>query len=80
MKKNKEKPNVITFHERLPTLDQMSELLIAEALKRANGNQSAAAKMLGISRKCVKKHTMDAWSNNSKILLGSKDRHKPHLC
>lgn len=37
----------------LPTLRRMTELLIDEALRRADGNKSAAARLLGISRQAL---------------------------
>ncbi|MBW2573157.1 MAG: hypothetical protein JRE61_12660 [Deltaproteobacteria bacterium] len=39
----------IEFNGQLPTIDQLTQLLITEAMKRANGNKSIAAEMLGIS-------------------------------
>ena len=50
-----EPPISLAFPERLPTLDQATEMLIAEALRRARGNQSAAAKFLGISHQALSK-------------------------
>ncbi len=44
------------FPERLPSLRQVRELLIEEALKRAGGNQSIAAGLLGISHQALNKH------------------------
>ena len=45
--------SVVRFPERLPTLKEaeevLSEALITEALGRADGNQGAAAGLLGIS-------------------------------
>lgn len=41
---------LITFPENLPTLQEAEFILIAEALKRAKGNQRIAAELLGISR------------------------------
>jgi PAS domain S-box-containing protein len=38
---------------KLPKLKEMEELLIAEALKRADGNQTIAAQLLSISRKAL---------------------------
>jgi len=38
------------FAENLPTLKEMEQLLINEAMTRANGNQRMAAEMLGITR------------------------------
>lgn len=47
----------------LPTLNQARESLIATAIKRANGNQSLAARMLGIGQsalnKWLKAHTKE---------------------
>jgi DNA-binding NtrC family response regulator len=43
----------LLFTDRLPTLREATELLIAEALRRAQGNQSIAARMLGISRQAL---------------------------
>jgi two-component system nitrogen regulation response regulator GlnG len=40
----------LAIPERFPTLRQSSDQLIAEALRRAQGNHSAAARMLGITR------------------------------
>jgi DNA-binding NtrC family response regulator len=48
-------PALLSFSDRLPTLDQAHELLIDEALKRARGNQSIAAGMLGISHQALNK-------------------------
>jgi DNA-binding NtrC family response regulator len=48
-------PSLLAFSERLPTLDQASVLLVDEAMKRAHGNQSTAAGMLGISHQALSK-------------------------
>jgi DNA-binding NtrC family response regulator len=40
---------------RLPTLKQATDLLIQEALRRSGGNQTAAAKLLGISQQALSK-------------------------
>ncbi|MGO9310670.1 MAG: sigma-54-dependent transcriptional regulator [Spirochaetia bacterium] len=48
-------PALLAFPDRLPTLDQAAALLIDEAVKRANGNQSIAAGMLGISHQALNK-------------------------
>jgi DNA-binding NtrC family response regulator len=42
--------NTLVFPEELPTLRELEDTLIAEALRRAEGNQSIAARLLGISR------------------------------
>lgn len=43
-------PDAVTFPRRLPTLREVNRLLILEAMKRANGNQTIAAGFLGISQ------------------------------
>jgi transcriptional regulator with PAS, ATPase and Fis domain len=45
----------IAFPERLPTIKETTELLVQEALKRANGNESIAAGLLGISHQALNK-------------------------
>ncbi|WP_217645485.1 helix-turn-helix domain-containing protein [Oceanisphaera psychrotolerans] len=39
----------------LPTLQQAGELLVAEAMRRAQGNQSLASRLLGISQPALSK-------------------------
>ncbi|GAO01850.1 sigma-54 dependent transcriptional regulator [Anaeromyxobacter sp. PSR-1] len=41
--------------ERIPTLDEADELLVQEALRRADGNQSLAARLLGITPSALSK-------------------------
>ncbi len=43
----------IKFPERLPTIKDMTRLLIAEALERTGGNQSQAAQLLGITHQAL---------------------------
>ncbi|MGK9477126.1 sigma-54-dependent transcriptional regulator [Melioribacter sp. OK-6-Me] len=43
----------IVFPENLPTLKEIEEALIKEALKRADNNQSIAARLLGLSRRAL---------------------------
>jgi DNA-binding NtrC family response regulator len=50
-----EKGALISFSHQLPTLKQIEQLLIDEALNRSNGNQSIAAMSLGISRQALNK-------------------------
>jgi DNA-binding NtrC family response regulator len=45
----------VNFAATLPTLKQATELLIKEAMQRSKGNQSAAAKLLGVSQQAVSK-------------------------
>jgi DNA-binding NtrC family response regulator len=46
---------LVSFSERLPTLKQVEQFLISEAMKRASGNQSIAAQMLGVTRQALNK-------------------------
>jgi DNA-binding NtrC family response regulator len=43
------------FADRLPTLRESEDDLIAEALRRAEGNQGVAAGLLGLSRQALNK-------------------------
>ena len=45
----------VLFSERLPTLAEGAEMLVAEAMKRAQGNQTIAAGLLGITRQALSK-------------------------
>lgn len=45
----------ITFSHKLPTIKQATQLLIEEAMRRSGGNQSRAAKILGISQQALSK-------------------------
>lgn len=47
---------LLGFGPRLPTLHQARALLFEEALRRAGGNQSVAAQLLGVSRQAVSKY------------------------
>lgn len=47
--------SVIAFSAELPTIKQAINLLISEAMKRVNGNQSIAARVLGISQPALSK-------------------------
>ena len=47
--------DLISFSHQLPTLKQIEQLLIDEALRRASGNQSIASLSLGISRQALNK-------------------------
>ena len=50
----------ISFSEELPTLKQAEQLLIAEAMKRSDGNQAIAAMHLGISRQALNRRLRQA--------------------
>ena len=48
-------PAALVFPARLPTIKEATHSLVAEALKRANGNQTLAAATLGISQQALSK-------------------------
>jgi DNA-binding NtrC family response regulator len=50
-----ERSERIVFPENLPTIKQAARQLVSEALKRAGGNQSIAAGMLGITQQALSK-------------------------
>jgi len=60
-----EKDAIVSFSNQLPTLKQIEQLLIDEALKRSNRNQSIAALSLGISRQALNKRLKKADQKNS---------------
>ena len=45
----------VSFSERLPTIKQVTGLLVTEAVKRSKGNQNIAARLLGITRQALGK-------------------------
>jgi len=45
----------VQFGEKLPTIKQATQMLVKEAIRRANGNQTLAAGILGISRQALSK-------------------------
>jgi DNA-binding NtrC family response regulator len=46
---------LIQFGQKLPTIKQATELLVDEAMRRSGGNQSMAARLLGISQQALSK-------------------------
>ncbi|MFH0918958.1 MAG: sigma-54 dependent transcriptional regulator [Fibrobacterota bacterium] len=48
-------PETLSRSQKLPTLKEAEKLLIDEALKQANGNQTVAAQYLGMSRSALNK-------------------------
>ena len=46
----------LKFSRKLPTIKQIKNLLVREALKRSNGNQTDAANKLGISKTALEGH------------------------
>ena len=51
----KEKLPLVIFPQRIPSLREVSNYTITEAMRRANGNQTIAAKFLGISQQALSK-------------------------
>lgn len=50
-----ERRNPFLCCERLPTFSETAELLVTEAMQRSNGNQTIAARLLGISQPALSK-------------------------
>lgn len=50
-----EQRNPFACYERLPTFGEAAELLVSEAMQRSSGNQTIAARMLGISQPALSK-------------------------
>jgi DNA-binding NtrC family response regulator len=44
----------LTFPDPLPTLREVEDALVAEAVKRADGNKSMAAQLIGVTRKTIR--------------------------
>jgi len=45
--------NILSQYDKLPPMQRLGDLLILEALKRSNGNQSIASRLIGISRQTL---------------------------
>lgn len=56
----------INFPEKFPTIKETEDSLIREALKRAKGNQTIAADLLGISRRALNNRLRRADDKNDK--------------
>jgi DNA-binding NtrC family response regulator len=50
-----EETGLLRFSRKLPSIKQATQLLVAEAMKRADGNQTIAARVLGISQQALSK-------------------------
>ena len=50
-----EETTYLRFPSELPTIKETTRLLVAEAMKRAGGNQSLAARMLGVTQQALSK-------------------------
>ena len=46
---------LLTFHDRLPTIREATDLLVEEAMKRTDDKQTLAAQLLGISQQALSK-------------------------
>ena len=53
--RGEELKQVLSSYLQLPTLAELEETVISEAMKRADGNMSQAAKLLGIHRQTIAK-------------------------
>uniref|UniRef100_A6VW57 Two component, sigma54 specific, transcriptional regulator, Fis family n=1 Tax=Marinomonas sp. (strain MWYL1) TaxID=400668 RepID=A6VW57_MARMS len=58
-----ESPVQFPINTQLPTLSNMADLLVEEAMKRASNNQSLAARMLGISQPALSKRLKNMKEN-----------------
>ncbi len=54
----------LRYPEKLPTIKEATRLLIEEAMERSQGNQSHAAKLLGISQQALSKR-LKSWSSET---------------
>ncbi|GAB6057824.1 sigma-54-dependent transcriptional regulator [Desulfonatronum parangueonense] len=63
---NTRSENTMQFPDPLPTMDQTIDLLVREAMRRAHGNQAAAARMLGISRQAMHKRVHQVTLENQR--------------
>ncbi len=50
-------PAAVRFPDPLPTLAEVEDALITEALRRTSGNQSAAARLLGVAQSTLSRRT-----------------------
>jgi DNA-binding NtrC family response regulator len=62
--KEMESKSAIKFPANLPTLKEVQESLIHEAMRRAKDNQSIAAQLLGITRQALNKRLRDMAKNS----------------
>lgn len=54
----------IRFGEKLPTLKEVQNALVEEALKRTDNNQSIAAQLLGVTRQALNKRVIQVRKSN----------------
>jgi DNA-binding NtrC family response regulator len=55
----------LTFPARLPQIQEVVDQLVAEALRRSQGNRAAAARLLGISRQAMSQRLRHRDGNRS---------------
>jgi DNA-binding NtrC family response regulator len=55
---------VFVPHEPLPALHEIDDLLVAEAMRRAEGNQSIASRLIGISQPALSKRLKKSCDSN----------------
>jgi DNA-binding NtrC family response regulator len=68
---------LIRFSESLPTIKQATSILVAEAMRRADGNRSVAAQILGISRQALCKRLKKENTDSSHHASPDKRLFKP---
>jgi len=71
---DEEEPSSLRFPKELPTIKEATRLLVAEAMRRGGGNQSIAAKMLGITQQALSKRLKKKREESERI-INSGDRH-----
>ncbi len=59
---------LLSFHTQLPTLTQAADLLVNEAMQRAQNNQGIAADLLGITRPALSKRLKKMRENGQETL------------
>lgn len=52
----------LQFHETLPTISQLTSLLVKEAMKRSLGNLDNAALTLGINKQTIIRYVMQEFN------------------
>jgi DNA-binding NtrC family response regulator len=57
--KEPEQGDKVIFGEKLPTLREVQNALVFEALKRTDNNQSIAADMLGVTRQAINRRILN---------------------
>ena len=66
-------PERLQFGKELPSLKEATISLFREALRRAEGNQSLAARMLGVSRRTINRYVTAGFLENEDNSSGGRD-------